>query len=256
MRVNIWLKRSYYGVISVMAVFIILLVGLSLFVHGYLLNDEETESLMGLHFIYGFSALTLILLIFGALGARKEKMWALIVFAVGMILICLYLIAGEIAYLVLKPQLEAAMMSRYYIMLPLANATESELANLKYKQAELQCCGVENYTDWEGIIPDSCLCDEKSTNPCMNAPNENQTEVAIYAKPCLPIIIEVDMQFLHAAKGIQVGLILLWVLSIGLCVGVLCQINKKLETPTVVYSSEAKAGNYTYLTEAPDSCPT
>lgn len=41
--------------------------------------SPQTESLIGLHFIYGFSALTLILVTFGGLGAKKEKMWALIV---------------------------------------------------------------------------------------------------------------------------------------------------------------------------------
>ncbi|XP_037552087.1 tetraspanin-6-like [Nematolebias whitei] len=242
-------------------VILILMVGLALFAHGYLLNDEQVESTMGLHFIYGFSAITLIFLIFGGFGAWKEKKWALITFAVGMILICLYLLAGEIFFLVLKPKIEEILKDSFYTFLPIANATQSHLDTLNYTQVELQCCGVESYMDWENNIPGSCLCVEDSANPCMDAPRdsnlfiEGQT-IKIYSEPCLPLIIQRDLQFLQILTGIRVGMILLWVLAIGLCVAILCQINKKLETPKVVYSSEAKAGKYSCLTETYDSCPT
>lgn len=46
------------------------------------------------------------------------------------------------------------------------------------------------------------------------------------------------------------GLILLWILSIGLCIAILCQLNKKMDTPKVVFSPEAKAGNYSNLNDA------
>lgn len=42
------------------------------------------------------------------------------------------------------------------------------------------------------------------------------------------------------------------VLSIVLCVIILCQLDRKKHTPAVAYSAEAKAGNYTTLTELPD----
>lgn len=39
-------------------------------------------------------------------------------------------------------------------------------------------------------------------------------------------------------------------MSIGLCIAILCQLNKTMDTPKVFFSPEAKAGNYSNLNDA------
>uniref|UniRef100_A0A1A7YAQ7 Tetraspanin n=1 Tax=Iconisemion striatum TaxID=60296 RepID=A0A1A7YAQ7_9TELE len=258
-KVSVWLKRSYIGVISVIAGIGILMLGFTLFSHGYMLHEEELEGLVsGFHFAYGFSSITLLLTIIGGFGVWKEKKWALILFTVGMILCTLYLIVNEIGLLLIPSQLEVSLENHYISMMPLSKANETEIAHLNNTQSELQCCGLLSYKDWDYEIPKSCLCSEKSTNPCVAAPRnsslfiEDQI-VMIYAKPCLSAFSTQILKTIHAVSGILVGFILLWVWSVASCIAILCQLNKKVETPKVVYSSEAKAGNYTSLTEAPDT---
>ncbi|XP_047246013.1 tetraspanin-8-like isoform X1 [Girardinichthys multiradiatus] len=265
-KVNICLKWSSICVIAVIAVISILLLGLALLLHGFLLYDEQAEdAIMGVHFLYGFTSVTLILALFGGFGALKQKKWALIVFIIGMTSGCLVMVVNEILTQAVKTKLENHIRNHYLNILPQTNATKSDLAVLDYAQRNLQCCGVEQgYMDWKNNIPESCLCNSKSTNLCVVAPKgsyqftvegsvEDQS-VMIYAKPCLSIIIAESMFHLNVQSGIKVGFILLWMLSIGLCIAILCQMNKKLETPAVVYSKEAKAGNYSCLIEPPNSC--
>uniref|UniRef100_A0A1A8FL98 Tetraspanin n=1 Tax=Nothobranchius korthausae TaxID=1143690 RepID=A0A1A8FL98_9TELE len=258
-KVSVWLKWSYIGVISVIAGITILMLGFTLFSHGYFLHEDELGILAtGFHFAYGFISITLLLTIVGGFGVWKEKKWALIVFTVGMILYTLYLIANEVGLLIVPSQMKVNLEDHYLSMLPLSKGNEIEIAHLNITQSELKCCGLLSYKDWEYNIPKSCLCTENSMNPCVAAPRnsslfiEDQL-VMIYAKPCLSIITAQAMKSIHIASGILMGFILLWVGSIASCIAILCQLNKKMETPKVVYSSEAKAGNYTSLTEAPDT---
>lgn len=253
-KLNICLKLSSICVIGVIAVICLLVLGLTLFLHGYILYDEKAEdSIMGLHALYGFTTVTLVLAIFGGFGTLKEKKWALIVFAVGMTLGCMLLVVSEISMQIAKPKLENLLRNHYLTILPLTNTSESELDSLNTLQSTFQCCGVEKgYMDWNNNIPTSCQCNNKSINPCVENIVEGQS-VMIYAKPCIPVLIAESMHHLNVSSGIRVGFLLLWMLSIGLCIAILCQLKKKLETPSVVYSQEAKAGNYSCLIEYPDT---
>ncbi|XP_037552088.1 tetraspanin-7-like, partial [Nematolebias whitei] len=174
-KVDIWLKRSYVGVIALIAAICILLLGFTLFSHGVSHAREKAENeIIGLHFLYIFSAVILLFVIFGGFGAQKEKKWALIVFAVGMILSCLFLLVLVINALTVNHQMENEM-KKELSFLPLANASDSHLLYINNLQKELQCCGLESYKDWEKNIPESCRCTQQSTNPCLNveAPSDS-----------------------------------------------------------------------------------
>ncbi|MED6287066.1 hypothetical protein CHARACLAT_012670 [Characodon lateralis] len=257
-KVNILLKRSYTGVISVVGIIAILLLGFTLFGHGVMFHFELDDYFIpSLLFMYGFSTLTLIFAVIGGFGVWKEKKWALIVFAVGMILGCLYFIITEIIGIALLSQEKIILKNKYLNLLPLSNMSDTDISELVYAQSEFHCCGLESSRDWENI-PESCKCDEDSIDLCVDASRHisnlndllNTRPNRIYAKPCLPILIQHGLRIFHIALGILLGFILLWILSIGLCIAYLCQMNKKVDTPNVVYSPEAKAGNYSSLTEA------
>ncbi|KAM6896014.1 tetraspanin-8-like [Lycodopsis pacificus] len=258
-KVNVCLKRSYITVTILIAILSALLLAVTLFLHGRLHNHEEIETMLpGLFSTYGMSIIPLILAIIGVYGACKEKKWALILFVVGMILGSLFLITSDIIGLAQRPQ-EAEQLKRTYLqMLPLNNASQSTIDALKGIQIEFQCCGLDQgYLDWGYNIPQSCVCSQEATNPCVEAPRSsslseytmNNQYVKIYKEPCVPYLIAYVMRVLDTAMGILLGVALLWILSVALCIFILRRLSKKDEFPVVVYSTEAKAGNYTPLAD-------
>ncbi|XP_038163429.1 tetraspanin-8-like isoform X3 [Cyprinodon tularosa] len=159
-------------------------------------------------------------------------------------------------------KMEDHIRSHFLDLLPLTNASQDDLKMLNNAQMQFQCCGVEQgYLDWKNNISQTCLCHNMSINPCVPAPKgsfqftvegpEDQP-IMIYSKPCIPLIIEETYFYLNISSCIHAGFMILWMLPIGLCIAILCQINKKLETPEVVYSKEARAGKYSCLVETPD----
>ncbi|XP_041833053.1 tetraspanin-8-like [Melanotaenia boesemani] len=262
-KVNVWLKRSYICLLSVMGILSLLLLGFTLFGHGHEYKDGLTdETTTGLHFLYGISAVILVFVMLGLFGIQKQKTWALIVFAVGITLGCLFMLVIEILGLATKAAMAKELTRNYLSIMPLVNATISELEDFDETQIHFQCCGMDQgYLDWGYNIPESCLCAEESTNPCVAAPRNSKLfkgrkddqPVMIYSKPCIQYLVEHDMSYIQITLGTMLGITLLWVLSVVLCIIILCQMNRKTETPTVVYSKEAKAGNYCNLVEGSDA---
>lgn len=240
---------------SLIAIIGALLLALTLFSHGHFHASEEIERMISaLQVMYVISIITLLLAITGVYGACKEKQWALILFAVGMILSSLFLISSAIRALVLQPQLAEDVRKQYLSVLPLENASDSFLEHLQYTQMELQCCGLESYKDWGHNISVTCLCNEDSINPCMPISEQSidlvsESSIMIYKEPCLPFVIKQIGRIVNTSLGILLGITLLLVLSAVLCIVILCQLRRKCDTPAVVYSAEAKAGNYTTLTD-------
>lgn len=261
-KVNACLKRSYIIVISLIAIVSALLLAATLFSHGYFHEDEEIEKILaGLHIMYIISIVTLVLTIIGVYGACKGKKWALILFVVGMILSSLFMIASEIQGLASRPQEAEDLKKEILNMLPLSNASEVLIDSLKEAQMDLQCCGVDKgYLDWGYNIPKSCLCIEESLNPCVAAPRDSSLfehtidfqPVMIYKEPCLTYLVANQMAAINAALGAMLGITLFWILSVVMSVFILCQLNQKEDTSVVVYSPEAKAGNYIHLADAAD----
>uniref|UniRef100_A0A096M4X2 Tetraspanin-6-like n=1 Tax=Poecilia formosa TaxID=48698 RepID=A0A096M4X2_POEFO len=256
------------GVIAGTAVFTL---GIALFGHGIILHEEDDHALMGIYCFYGFSVITLLFAVIGGFGVWKEKKWALIVFAVGMILGCLFFIFLEISLPFAQKEMELSLKNNYLSMLPLSNVSESELSEFNHTQSEFRCCGITSHEDWENNIPESCQCDIDSSDDCiLPGTNQNlcmlyfQVMVSVYSgvrrtwfqdsvsfsQPCIQALIQFEMRYFSTLLGIMLAKTLLWILSVGLCIAILCQLNKKVETPNVVYSREAKAGNYDILSDA------
>lgn len=260
-KVNVCVKRSYIVVVTLMGIISALLLGITLFTHGYLYGEEEMEHMLaGMHFMYAISIITLLLSITGVYGACKEKKWALIVFAVGLIPCTLYMFDLERRELGLKPKVAETIREAHLQMLPLSNASVHYIESLNHMQMEWHCCGLDQgYQDWGYNISESCLCIGDSIHPCVAAPEnsslfehyEHDHDIMIYKEPCLTTMISHTEWGINLAVGIKFGLTLIWTFSIVLCIIILCQLRRKndKDSPTVIYSPEAKTGNYTILTE-------
>ncbi|KAF6721194.1 Tetraspanin-8 [Oryzias melastigma] len=218
--------------------------------------DNSSGASKGVHMFYVFYAASFLFSIFGLFGIFKKKTWPLIVFTVGIIICSLASLLVATVLMIGQSMFPHFIKDEYLGMLPLTNATETVTETLDHLQSEFECCGIDQgYKDWMGVIPHSCLCVEDATNPCVAAPRnstlyEEENPVMIYAEPCLPIFLESVDGLIKGTIGLILGITILWVLSVVLCIVILCQMNRKEETPKVVYSKEAKAGNYSYLTEA------
>ncbi|XP_034528878.1 tetraspanin-8-like [Notolabrus celidotus] len=257
-RADVWLKRSYITATCLVGIVSALLLGFTLFSHGHLHNEEEIEQLLsGLSGLYVISIIPLLLSIIGVYGVCKQKKWALISFTVGLILISLLVIGSLIHGLTAIPQVVKTLNMHYQSFKPLSDAGDVVQEHIRELQVELQCCGLDQgYVDWGHNISKSCLCIKGSTNPCVAAPGnlihfetDGVQPVMVYKEPCLPLLIALQVTVVHVILGTMLGITLLWLLSVVLCIVILCRMNRKDNVPTVVYSPEAKAGNYITLTD-------
>uniref|UniRef100_A0A3Q3AKN9 Tetraspanin n=1 Tax=Kryptolebias marmoratus TaxID=37003 RepID=A0A3Q3AKN9_KRYMA len=148
-KVNICLKRTYISVISLIGVSISL----------FSVFSPQVEVNPTLDFNYVFCTINLIIVIIGGYGVLKEIKWALIAFAVGATLIFLFLLGRGNANSKTVTEMEQRCFN---ILPPLIYYEFSSLSTFQF-----QCCGVESYRDWENNIPESCVCDDESTNPCV-----------------------------------------------------------------------------------------
>ncbi|XP_075886002.1 tetraspanin-8-like isoform X1 [Nelusetta ayraudi] len=258
-KVNVCLMRIYKIVSSAVAITSFLMLAFSLFSHGYLHDHEEMESMARtLHIMYFVSITTLLFGILGLFGAIKGKQWALIMSAAGMIIISLFMTACEIPALIFRPQMVKSIELHYQDMLPLPHASEDLLDELMEVQMNFQCCGLDQgFADWGYNISESCVCSLESTKPCVAAPRNSslfeyvmdEQPIMIYTEPCLPHLVQRDMTLLNSVLAVVLLIIVLWVLYISLCILILTQMNKTVDVPVVMYSQEAKAGNYATLSE-------
>ncbi|XP_068611432.1 tetraspanin-8-like [Brachionichthys hirsutus] len=261
-KVNVCLKRTFFAVTSLIGIVVLLLLAFTLFSHGYLLYEEMDDMHPYIVVMYIFSILTLLLVVIGLYGAWKEKQWALILFGVGMIFSIVSMIVSELQGRTLEPNVAGELKKHYLNMLPLATASETFLDELNESQMIWHCCGVDmGYPDWGYDIPESCVCSDRSDSPCVAAPRNSSlyqhtagdAVIAIYSEPCLPYLVTSEMMAINIGLGIFLGILLLWVTSAALCIAIICQLNRKVDTPTVVYSQEAKAGNYIVLSDAAEN---
>ncbi|KAI9516828.1 hypothetical protein NQZ68_011305 [Dissostichus eleginoides] len=101
--------------------------------------------------------------------------------------------------------------------LPPNNASEDAIKDLSSIHIFFECCGLDQgYQDWGYNIPDSCLCTEESTNPCVAAPRHSS--LYEYNDDDKPIKIYQE------------------IFSTVLCILILCQLKNKEDVPAVVSS--------------------
>lgn len=217
--------------------------------------------LPGLQVMYAISIIIILFVVAGLYGVCKRKKWMLICYIVGIILGTMFMCVIEIEGAALGPKLAQEIREHYMQLIPLTGANTSVIEALNDIQAELQCCGLDQgYQDWGYNISEACLCAEDADNPCVAAPrnsslfqNVTSTEVdepiMIYKEPCIAYLTAHATFAIHCLLGFIPGVLLLWILSVVLGIVILCQLNRKEDTPAVVYSPEAKAGNYSVLAD-------
>lgn len=173
----------------------------------------------GLILLYAVGVVTMVIAILGAYGAHKESKPAMIVFLVCMVIGSLLMLRVAVTATIVRPRVEGTMEEAFRQFLPLDTAKEEVKETANAIQAQLHCCGLFSYEDWEGNIPDSCVCDatEEMEGMCqaVSYPTMFQKK-SIYTKSCFPVLLQLVLMVVDIMLGVAFTLAALALLGMTL----------------------------------------
>lgn len=173
--------------------FVIFVGGLTVFGIGIwtLMDKSFINELLGTNLFMGAvyvlivtGALVSLISFFGCLGAIKEIKCMLVTYFLAVLIIFVVMLVGGILGYVFREKVRYSMEQEMYSTIKTYNEKKSVRRAWDDTQENLHCCGVTSYTDWKGLIPDSCCreIDGKKV-PCKAFPSPAN----IYTNGCLNI---------------------------------------------------------------------
>lgn len=124
---------------------------------------------------------------FGCCGAARESTCMIMIFAVLLAIVFLLELSAGLAGYVLKDGLKEYLVSRVNISMQYYS-TDPEIARtIDFMQERLQCCGLEDYHDWEGKLENGTLDTTTVINDNITVPNSCclQTCDYVYGNGCI-----------------------------------------------------------------------
>ncbi|XP_044041317.1 leukocyte surface antigen CD53-like [Siniperca chuatsi] len=222
---------------------IIALALLSQFMTSFDGGDSLEGRTSGLTIFYVVGSITMVIAILGAYGAHKESRVCLSVFLMCMVVGCSLMLRTGIPAASARPKLEGFLENKFREFLPLDKATDDVKAIADNVQTQLHCCGLFSYKDWEGNIPNSCLCtqDVETDGKCQTIKYleyfTTQSK-SIYVKTCFPIISHYALLMADIVIGVILTLAILALLGMILSSVMIHQIRYS-NRPTVLLSVPA-----------------
>ncbi|XP_078128666.1 tetraspanin-8-like isoform X2 [Sander vitreus] len=183
-----WLL-TIFNIIFAIGGFVIIMLGLNPqfhYINGVMTLDFKQS------YFYFLGSIVMVIAILGAVGAYNESKACMILFLVCMILGSIVMLLVGSLLTVLRVKAGDMQENTYRGYLPLDKATSEERHEVDSMQREMQCCGLFSYKDWEGNIPDSCLCNnlEEMEGKCQTVDYRGvlQQQKSVYIKVCFPDI--------------------------------------------------------------------
>ncbi|XP_031158330.1 tetraspanin-8-like [Sander lucioperca] len=183
-----WLLTIFNIIFAIVGVVIIVLALKSQFsyANGVLALDFKQS------YCYFLGFIVMVIAILGAVGAYRESKTCMILFLVCMILGSIVMLLPGTVLAVIRPQVASMQEETYRGYLPLDKAPIDKRHKVDSMQREMQCCGLFSYKDWEGNIPDSCLCNklEEMEGKCQTVDYRGvvQQKKSVYIQACFPIV--------------------------------------------------------------------
>ncbi|XP_062373831.1 tetraspanin-8-like [Sardina pilchardus] len=253
--VNTCLRRTFIVVDVVIGILGIIWLSLTLFLHGihYGVYEGDDSDIHGVFFIlHAFGVWVVLMCAVGLYGVLKKKQWALIVFSVGMILVCLVFLVTGLSAVISSYVPEEIARDGYIRDKPLNEESDAMQAKLESFQSMFHCCGITNGThDWGNTVPQSCLCPaplENSVHCIMMSRESNATEeVHVFGQSCFPYLYHIHSASLKIISAfIFASLLCVAVLPV-LSIVILCQMRRKTIAPPVTFTTHASDSKYTEL---------
>lgn len=157
-------------------------------------------------------AVIFIIAFFGCCGAWKENHCMMMTFATLMTLILILEVVATALAVVYKDQVKDIVQHGLEDALPSYDTNEAARKAIDAIQKDLKCCGVSNYTDWNGTLPESC-CYETTCNRTPSA-NSKKFPKGVYDQGCLNALGQWCVDHLALLAGVAGALCVVEILGI------------------------------------------
>ncbi|XP_071314331.1 tetraspanin-6 [Trachinotus anak] len=174
-----------------------------------LASDESTNAP---YVLIGTGATIVIFGLFGCFATCRGSPWMLKLYAMFLTLVFLAELVAGISGFIFRHEIKAKLGSAFDHAVKFYNSTDRSSTAVDGIQRNLHCCGVKNYTDWNGTayfkekgIPTSCCkditkCSEETLKDLDKAAKE------VYTTGCFSLVTHVMEANLGIIAGISFGI--------------------------------------------------
>lgn len=164
----------------------------------------------------------MLLSLLGCCGAAKEVKCMLLTYYILVFIIFVVMLVGGILQLVFREKVLTTLDREMYASIPNYNTNHEYAKAWDDTQTFLQCCGVKNYNDWNGNVPDSCC---RETYPgqrldCKSSPNPT----TMYVDGCLSKLTDFLREDAVYVGGTAIAVAFVMLLSLVLSCGLFVKI--------------------------------
>ncbi|XP_035267392.1 tetraspanin-6 [Anguilla rostrata] len=162
--------------------------------------------------LIGTGAVIVIFGLFGCFATCRGSPWMLKLYAMFLILVFLAELVAGISGFVFRHEIKDILRVSYKSAMDKYDGTGPQSKTLDTIQRNLECCGSENYTDWENTdyfksngIPESCCKESDNCTPdVLKNPDKAATEV--YPVGCFSKVTDTMESNLGIIAGISFGI--------------------------------------------------
>ncbi|KAL6459707.1 hypothetical protein MHYP_G00314660 [Metynnis hypsauchen] len=221
----------------------------------------------------GFGLATILLSILGMYGAYKEQVLPLLLYSVFMAIEFIVLMVLAIIATFTQPQLKRDIEQYFDRMTSRYNTDAVFHREINKLQQKAQCCGLNDYTDWEDVIPHSCFCPPAypgREDKCVSVPkfhntewirnahsepaSPEDTEYSVYKMSCEPILMEYMKNYLRILLGIGFTLATIEVAAVIAVLLLWYKIHTRSPGTDFSRDNNSRTNTFTYQMEL--TCPT
>ncbi|XP_030829578.1 CD63 antigen-like [Strongylocentrotus purpuratus] len=170
---------------------------------------------------------------FGCCGAVKENYCMLGTYAFIMVLLLILELAAGISGYVLRDDIDKLVDDNMTDLQKEYNSSTSTQQLFDNMQKNLECCGVDNYTDWMGynmshpdMVPESC-CMKPGTAGCNQV---GSATLDIYTKPCYNALKDLLLRNIGIIAGVAIGIAVIEIFGIAFGCCLMRKIKNEYET--------------------------
>ncbi|KAG8003908.1 Tetraspanin-7, partial [Nibea albiflora] len=176
------------------------------------LSLASEESTNAPYVLIGTGATIVIFGLFGCFATCRGSPWMLKLYAMFLTLVFLAELVAGVSGFIFRHEIKAKLGDAYKNAVKNYNANDTSSSAVDAIQRTLQCCGVNNYTDWgstsyfrENGIPTSCC---KANTKCSSETLKDLDKAAseVYNKGCFTLVTIVMEANLGIIAGISFGI--------------------------------------------------
>lgn len=136
-------------------------------IFGDFQNFIDSHFFSPAHLLVAIGCIMLCVSIFGCFGAFKESTAMINIYGVLLAIVFILEVAAAISAFALHGQVEEMVRRTINESMANYNSSENVRESVDFMQRVLECCGVENYNDWNNFLPSTDGSIEVPPSCCM-----------------------------------------------------------------------------------------